>query len=101
MKEVTIQNEYEGLSDDKGSETKILYMGSKELYDELEQKRLGKKNSFKNFINNYFNKLFIIRFMLGMAFLTFFYYLFLLIKKSSKIYKSQYSIFIFKKIYHK
>ena len=43
MKEVTIQNEYEGLSDDKGSETKILYMGSKELYDELEQERLAKK----------------------------------------------------------
>jgi hypothetical protein len=31
--------------------------------------------------------------MLGMAFLTFFYYLFLLIKKGSKIYKSQYYIY--------
>ena len=93
MKEVHIQNENEGLTDDKGSETKVLNIKTKDSYDEIEHERSSNKKTFMHFIINHFNKLFIIRAMLGMAFLTFFYYLFLLIQKGSNIYKSQYYIY--------
>ena len=93
MKEVHIQNENEGLSDDKGSESKILNMNSKDSYDEIKQDKSNKKKTFKHFIISYFNKLFIIRAMLAMAFLIFFYYLFLLIHKGLNIYKTQFYIY--------
>ena len=90
MKEVSIQNEKEGNSNENNSETKMLHIKSKNSYDKLEEKQSGIINEC---FTIYFNKLFIIRAMLLMVFLVFCYYLILLIQKGSKIYKNKNHIF--------
>ena len=92
MKKVSIENEREVSQNDNGSETKILHINSKNLYDKLQQERKN-NNIFKNF-SLCFEKIFIVRTMLLIVSFTFFYYLILLIQKGSKIYKNQNTIYL-------
>ncbi len=91
MKEVSIQNEKEGILNENGSETKMLHIKSRDSYDILQEKHT---NNFFKFFTYCFDKLFIIRAMLLSVFLIFCYYLILLIQKGSKIYKNKNHIYL-------
>ena len=85
MKKVNIKIKDEEYIDEKGSDSKILYLKTKNNHNEFEKKKNKKFCS---------DKLFIISFMLLMVFSCFSYYFFKLIQKSKSYNKFKYYLYI-------
>ena len=94
MKKISIRNEGYGTQNDNTSETNIFQIKSKskELYNEL-KKNIKNNTSISKIFGSFCDNLFIIRTMLLIVFLSFCYYLILLIQKGKKIYKSKNHLF--------
>ena len=84
MKKVNIKIKDEEFTDEKGSDSKILYLKIKNNHNEVEEEKNTKI---------WCDKLFIIRFMLLMVFFIFCYYFFKLIQKSKRYNKIKYYLY--------